>query len=570
MTISLKQGALFVVASSIFAHCVVAEKRRVDLFMPPTAEYFHYAEGLVRGPGMVSVSGLTFTAVSKAGGFPYDDFGDDGYGEDDKVMTATKEDVDVNANGRNSDGGMDNGGTVLDVAFLLLPRKCSRSVNGCDWTQLGVGAKMEDDSQRWCCTQETIKKGFCTKEQKGRLIVDDSKFTGALDYISVPEEGPFSQQLDGRVFVARDTGTYAVAYANCNVKGREILVSGVIRFRSKHGSLPGQLWGEMFFFQMSSVVYFVLFCWYAYSMSVNKESRIPIEKFIFATIFLGLLEMLSKTTDFEIWNVRGDREDAMAYVSVIVGVLKQGISRCLIVMVALGWGVTRDDLGPTLKKVIAFGTIYCVAAMAVEVMITVVVEEVQTMSYEEEIKIFDAVTGLTLGLVAIDVVFAIWILNSLNQTMTYLENNKQSRKMERYLRLRHIFLLSILFAIIRLVFTSVNNYNEVGIVREEHQWVIEAAEESNYMFVLIAVAILWRPCPNAKEYSYVMELPSGGENGDFEFTSVPCAADLDDDTFFDAKDCDDDDECNNEYGIDDSCDVPMGNDGVGDISMRSQ
>ena len=37
------------------------------------------------------------------------------------------------------------------------------------------------------------------------------------------------------------------------------------------------------------------------------------------------------------------------------------------------------------------------------------------------------------------------------------------------------------------------------------------------MFILIGVAVLWRPNPDAKQYAYVMELPSIGGGRDMTF-----------------------------------------------------
>jgi hypothetical protein len=58
--------------------------------------------------------------------------------------------------------------------------------------------------------------------------------------------------------------------------------------------------------------------------------------------------------------------------------------------------------------------------------------------------------------------------------------------------------------------------------------------ELNYIFVLMGVAILWRPQENAKEYAYVMELPAMTSDDDgvseMELAGVvPSAADDDDD-----------------------------------------
>ena len=67
---------------------------------------------------------------------------------------------------------------------------------------------------------------------------------------------------------------------------------------------------------------------------------------------------------------------------------------------------------------------------------------------------------------------------------------------------------------------------------------MDASMELNYVFVLTAVAVLWRPQENAKEYAYVMQLPSmkvdDDESDEMEMIGVvSSAADDDDDEFED-------------------------------------
>ena len=68
-------------------------------------------------------------------------------------------------------------------------------------------------------------------------------------------------------------------------------------------------------------------------MYVNEESRIDIEKWIFFAIVLGLLEMIFRTGDYFVWNSDGYRSDFIIWIGILTGVLKIGISRCLLVMV---------------------------------------------------------------------------------------------------------------------------------------------------------------------------------------------------------------------------------------------
>lgn len=71
-------------------------------------------------------------------------------------------------------------------------------------------------------------------------------------------------------------------------------------------------------------------------------------------------------------------------------------------------------------------------------------------------------------------------------------------------------------------------YDQEGIVREEAEWIVQAATEVNYLFVLLGVAWLWRPNPAAKEYAYALELSSTDAENELELTeTVPSAMDDD-------------------------------------------
>ena len=157
----------------------------------------------------------------------------------------------------------------------------------------------------------------------------------------------------------------------------------------------------------------------------------------------------------------------------IVGVLKQGISRCLLVMVSLGWGVIRDDLGPVMKRINFLGGLYIALAMVLEIMKEVATAEIKKMSQEEEQELFDVVSILSLVVALIDIIFYLWVIDSLNATMEYLEGLNQTSKLLRYLRLRMFLLLSILFAVAVAVFGIVDAYDQ-GIVDDDMEWYVNA------------------------------------------------------------------------------------------------
>ena len=201
----------------------------------------------------------------------------------------------------------------------------------------------------------------------------------------------------------------------------------------------------------------------------------------------------------------------------MLGVAKRAFSRVLIVMVSLGWGVVRDTLGDAMNKILMLGVFYFGASTARDIIAIVAVVDMKTISFEEETELVDIVTILTFIIAAVDVTFYMWILDSLNGTMEYLQNLNQHIKLLRYLRLRMILLFSILFAVAWAIFGLVDTYLDERILYQDAEWSISGAWELNYLMVLLSVAFLWRPNPHAKEYAFVMELPSIG--GDVEFTT---------------------------------------------------
>jgi Na+-transporting NADH:ubiquinone oxidoreductase subunit NqrB len=238
--------------------------------------------------------------------------------------------------------------------------------------------------------------------------------------------------------------------------------------------------------------------------------------------------MIFRSGDCSIWNADGYRSNFIIWVMILAGVVKQAISRCLIVMVSLGWGVVRDSLGSTMSMIVILGTIYVIASAVCDFSIVFAVEDTNRLSKNNERELIDFAKLMNYVVAFVDVVFVMWILDALNNTMIYLENMSQARKLDRFLKLRFIILIAVVLAVFRGIFIVINNADDQGIIAEEHAWAVQAAEEFIYLFVLIGVAYLWRPNPNAKEYAYVMELPAMGEDGDtdLELTGVvPSAAD---------------------------------------------
>jgi hypothetical protein len=111
----------------------------------------------------------------------------------------------------------------------------------------------------------------------------------------------------GRFEERKDNGKYTVVFANCNDEGRTVLVTGKAKWVSKHGYLPGDLFGLMYFFALLTVVYFFILVVYGVAMKINEEHTILVQKWVLGTICMGTLELFFRFTDLFIWNIEGER-----------------------------------------------------------------------------------------------------------------------------------------------------------------------------------------------------------------------------------------------------------------------
>jgi hypothetical protein len=137
-------------------------------------------------------------------------------------------------------------GSTIDIAAFHLPEDCASTRSGCDWIELGIGARSEDGEElRWCCSPDAVSMGLCSGTHQGRLILQDS-FNGKHRSINVPATGEYSDHLTTGPFKTSDqSGKYVVVFANCNDNGRTVMIQGKTVWKSNHGYLPGDLFGLM-------------------------------------------------------------------------------------------------------------------------------------------------------------------------------------------------------------------------------------------------------------------------------------------------------------------------------------
>ena len=204
----------------------------------------------------------------------------------------------------------------ISLLFTSQPSGCSNSRAGCDWIDLGIGARTADGALRYCCSNDAIDLGLCSGTTYGRMIMDSEKFAGKHRLVSIPSTGQYDNYLKYGNFEekAGTSGKYAIIFANCNDQGRPVIAEGVTEWKSRYGYLPGDLFGLMYFFSGLFFVYFALLLWYGITMKMYEDANIPIQSWIFGTISMGCLELFFRGGDLFVWNEEGKRFWAAFYI----------------------------------------------------------------------------------------------------------------------------------------------------------------------------------------------------------------------------------------------------------------
>ena len=197
--------------------------------------------------------------------------------------------------------------------------------------------------------------------------------------------------------------------------------------------------------------------------------------------------------------------------SLIFGVTKRSVSRVLVLIVSMGYGVVRQSLGEDMKRVLGLGASYCVLSLIFTISSSLPssAKNVGDPQYES---LFSIVIML---LATIDTVFHMWTISSINNLIITLEARKQNVKLQLYKNFRFALIAALSFAVLWAVYSSILMGTQTSETNWEMKWTVDAISELLYFLIFVAIAVLWAPSRNNQRYvSYVeLAVQNGDEDG---------------------------------------------------------
>lgn len=210
------------------------------------------------------------------------------------------------------------------------------------------------------------------------------------------------------------TGMYYLYFVICDPDLVGTLIKGRTVWRNPDGYLPGKMAPLMTFFGIMSLAYLVLGLGWFLRFVKYWKNIIHLHYHITAVIALGMCEMALWYYEYSNFNSTGTRPMDVTLWAVTFTAVKKTLSRLLLLVVCMGYGVVKPTLGGITSKILLLGAAYFIAS-----------ESYELVQHLGNINDFSGKTALflLLPLTFLDTSFILWIFSSLSKTLEQLQVN---------------------------------------------------------------------------------------------------------------------------------------------------
>ncbi|KAG0551231.1 hypothetical protein BDA96_01G405800 [Sorghum bicolor] len=358
-----------------------------------------------------------------------------------------------------------------------------------------------------CCTPELDKEKSC---RVGEVIIRPN-----------PENPDWPKRIqtffDGKneettmvtQFVSiNKTGMYYLYFMFCDPQLKGLKITGRTVWRNPQGYLPGKMAPMMTFYGFMSLAYLALgLLWFIQFVRCWKDI-LQLHYHITVVIALGMCEMAFWYFEYANFNSTGTRPMGITLWAVTFTAVKKTVSRLLLLVVSMGYGVVLPTLGGITSRVAALGFIYFVASEALEL-----VENLGNINdFSGKTRLF-----LVLPVAVLDATFIIWIFSSLSRTLEKLQLRRSMAKLELYRKFTNSLAVSVLISIAwigyELYFNATDPLSELW----QRAWIIPSFWNVLSYALLAIICILWSPSRNPTGFAYSED---AGEGADEEGLSL--------------------------------------------------
>eukprot|EP00927_Polykrikos_kofoidii_P057633 TRINITY_DN5178_c0_g2_i1.p1 TRINITY_DN5178_c0_g2~~TRINITY_DN5178_c0_g2_i1.p1 ORF type:complete len:557 (-),score=62.46 TRINITY_DN5178_c0_g2_i1:71-1741(-) len=347
----------------------------------------------------------------------------------------------------------------------------------------------------FCCLEEDVSSGRCSKPNRIRIHSDKLDHADNQNIYKM-DIGPKPKT---RKYHINMTSAYVLLISNCGMKDLKALsIRGRVAVKNPFGFLPGADFYKLHFFVFLSALYILLtFIWGILSV-VHRHTLFSIQIAIGIVMLFSLFESLVWLTFYLATNVGGTPSLVIYAIGVLASVIKSIFSYMLVLVGAMGWGVTK----PTLSngEVLRIG-ILTVTFIALDAPRRMVISFRQ--SYEVHIGF---VLGILVPVAILNGGIFYCVFTQLGNMLRLLEETKQTHKLKVFRRLGKVLVFALIVATISqlLEFVTISRSIEDS---WKSDWIYsDGVSHGLFACVLIAMMVLWKPTKNSQRYAYSAQI----------------------------------------------------------------
>ncbi|CBK21790.2 uncharacterized protein [Blastocystis hominis] len=289
-------------------------------------------------------------------------------------------------------------------------------------------------------------------------------------------------------------GKYWIVLGLCDPDTSNVKVSGKAVIMNPYGHIPARMYGIIPFTKWVLLIYTALFlawiircCWYRKElMSVHVMITVVVGTFLFDTVIRLL--MLSN------FNHEGVYDRKITMFSLFITSATHTVARCLIIMVAMGLGVSKASLGNSMWKIVVMGVVYFFFSLWDSI--------VSTYSTDSKVNLYRIIPASLL-----DSFIYFWILQSLLDTIQELEDKKQTGKLDVFISLRNIIIVAVIVSTLyNVLFSYLIMFKKIDSLWK-YQWFFnDGVWTSSYLLLVAVIMYLWAPNERSLAYAYHVQV----------------------------------------------------------------
>ncbi|CAF1236747.1 unnamed protein product [Rotaria sordida] len=344
--------------------------------------------------------------------------------------------------------------------------------------------------------------------RRRRAVIDDKKTIESNDKKS-PLAVAMSKQLEKKLRTWAD-GYYLIEIfqPTFDLTTTEPDVDVIVTMKNCHGGyITADEYPALIFYGVMCGIYaFFAILWFIWCACYWRE-LLKIQFWIGGVILIGMIEKSAFLAEYDTVNRHGYKVHVAIVTAEVLSCLKRTVSRMLVIIVALGYGIVKPRLGPLKQKVLAIGILYFAIATT---------ESILRLNTKHD-EINNRVLISRIPLAVVDATIYYWIFTGLVTTTRTLRLRKNIVKLNVYRHFTNTLIFAIVASLLFMIWSLKSHIFTTCITDWKEFWVDDAFWHILFSLVLLVIMFLFRPSNNNQRYAFVPLLDqSDNDNDEFD------------------------------------------------------